>query len=178
MFRRNTSPPSLVSKNKPSKRDHHESNICCLFQAGLLPGLFFDPEDGGDKFLRNVGWLSPNYIVLCLRRRTSFFFHLLYSPLGPWPLLFQFHDLFTDGRTPWTSDQLVAWPLPKHRTPQTQNKHIHTPNIHALCGIRTHDPGYRDRRRQTSTLYFVRYKQKFRTVVMLVIVNREIIFQA
>jgi hypothetical protein len=24
-----------------------------------------------------------------------------------------------------------------------QNKHIHIPNIHALCGIRTHDPGFR-----------------------------------
>jgi hypothetical protein len=25
------------------------------FQAGFLLGLFFDPEDGGDMFLRNVG---------------------------------------------------------------------------------------------------------------------------
>jgi hypothetical protein len=24
-----------------------------------------------------------------------------------------------------------------------QNKYIHIPNIHALCGIRTHDPGFR-----------------------------------
>jgi hypothetical protein len=24
-------------------------------------GLFFDPEDGGDVFLRNVGWLSTDY---------------------------------------------------------------------------------------------------------------------
>jgi hypothetical protein len=72
-----------------------------------------------------------------------FFFHWLYSPLGPWPLLFQIHDHFTDGRTPWTGDQPVARPLPKHRTTQTQNKHIHTLNIHALCGIRTHDPGFR-----------------------------------
>jgi hypothetical protein len=61
-----------------------------------------------------------------------------------WALVsdFQFHDHFTDGRTPWTSDQLVARPLPKHRTTQTQNKHIHIPNIHAICGIRTHDPGF------------------------------------
>jgi hypothetical protein len=42
---------------------------------------------------------------------------------------FQFPDLFTIGRTPWTSDQLVARPLPKHRTAQTQIKHIYTPNI-------------------------------------------------
>jgi hypothetical protein len=73
----------------------------------------------------------------------TFFFHWLYSPLGPWPLISQFHDHFSDGKTPWTSDQLVTRPLPKHRTTQIQNKHIHTPNIHALCGIRTHDLGFR-----------------------------------
>jgi hypothetical protein len=50
---------------------------------------------------------------------------------------------FTDGRTPWTGDQLVARPLPKHRKTQTQNIHIHIPNIHALCGIRNHDPSFR-----------------------------------
>jgi hypothetical protein len=33
---------------------------------------------------------------------------------------------FTDGRTPWTGDQLVTRPLPKHRTTQTQkNAHTH-----------------------------------------------------
>jgi hypothetical protein len=50
--------------------------------------------------------------------------------------------IFTDSRTPWTSDQLIARPLPKHRTTQTQNKHIHIPNIHALCGIQTQDPSF------------------------------------
>jgi hypothetical protein len=63
----------------------------------------------------------------------------------PWALAsaFQFHDHFTDGRTPWTSDQLVARLLPKHGATQTQNKRIHTPKIQALCGIRTQDPGFR-----------------------------------
>jgi hypothetical protein len=56
---------------------------------------------------------------------------------------FFFFGHFTDGRTPWTSDQLVARPLHKHRTTQTQNKHIHIQNIHVLCGIGTHDPGFR-----------------------------------
>jgi hypothetical protein len=32
---------------------------------------------------------------------------------------------FTDGRAPWTGDQLVTGPLPKHRTTQTQ-KTAHT----------------------------------------------------
>jgi hypothetical protein len=32
-----------------------------------LLGLFFDLEDGGDMFLRNVG-LSPNYTALQARR--------------------------------------------------------------------------------------------------------------
>jgi hypothetical protein len=43
----------------------------------------------------------------------------------PWPFL-QFRNLcYTDGRTPWTSDQPVARPLPTHRTTQTQNKRTH-----------------------------------------------------
>jgi hypothetical protein len=49
-------------------------------------------------------------------------------------LISQFTDHFTDGRTPWTGDQHIAGPLPKHSTTQTQNKRIHTPNIYALCG--------------------------------------------
>jgi hypothetical protein len=37
-------------------------------------------------------------------------------------------------------DQPVARPLPAHRTTQTQNKRT---NIHALSGIRNHDPSVR-----------------------------------
>jgi hypothetical protein len=60
---------------------------------------------------------EANGEILWKRRRTSrvFFFSLALQP--PWALAsaFQFHDHFTDGRTPWTSDRLVARPLPKHR---------------------------------------------------------------
>jgi hypothetical protein len=45
----------------------------------------------------------------------------LYSPCGSWPL-FQFPNLYTIGRIPWTGDQPVARPLPTHRTTQTHNK--------------------------------------------------------
>jgi hypothetical protein len=45
----------------------------------------------------------------------------LYSPCGPWPL-FQFLNLFTVDRTPWTGDQPGARPL--HT--QTQNKRTQT----------------------------------------------------
>jgi hypothetical protein len=57
----------------------------------------------------------------------------------PWPFI-QFRNLFyTDGRIPWTSDQPVA------RLYTGKHKHrinAHT-DIHALSGIRTHDPSFR-----------------------------------
>jgi hypothetical protein len=67
--------------------------------------------------------------------------HIFLMALQPlWALAaFQFPDLFTISKTPWRSDQLLARPLPKHRTAQTQNKRIHTPNIHVDYGIRNHD---------------------------------------
>jgi hypothetical protein len=30
--------------------------------------LFFDPEDGGDIFFQNVGWLSTDYMALYPRK--------------------------------------------------------------------------------------------------------------
>jgi hypothetical protein len=50
----------------------------------------------------------------------------LYSPfLGPGLFFSSVIFFYTVGRTPWASDQLVARPLPTHRTTQTQNKRIH-----------------------------------------------------
>jgi hypothetical protein len=60
------------------------------------------------------------YLSVCLS--TYLWFH---SPCGPWPL-FQFLDLCTVRRTPWTGDQPVARPLPTHRIAQTQNKRTQT----------------------------------------------------
>jgi hypothetical protein len=46
--------------------------------------------------------------------------------IGPWPLPQFRNNFYTDGRTPWTSDQPVARPLPTHGTTQTQNKRTHS----------------------------------------------------
>jgi hypothetical protein len=51
--------------------------------------------------------------------------------------------LYMIGRNRWTSYRPISRPLPKYRTTQTQNKRTHTPNIHALSGIRTHDHSVR-----------------------------------
>jgi hypothetical protein len=50
--------------------------------------------------------------------------------------------LYTVGRTRWTEDKPIGRPLPTHRTTQTQNKCTQS-SIHALSGIRTHDPSVR-----------------------------------
>jgi hypothetical protein len=47
-FRRYMPPPSSGSKNKSSKKSS-------MLHAGFLRGLFFDSEDGGDMFHRNIG---------------------------------------------------------------------------------------------------------------------------
>jgi hypothetical protein len=46
------SPPSSGSKNKPSKKPTLKQMAS---RAGFSLGLFFNPENGGEMFLRNVG---------------------------------------------------------------------------------------------------------------------------
>jgi hypothetical protein len=49
-------PPSSGSKNKPNKKlaCKQVALLATCFIAGFLLDVFFDPEDGGDMFLRNV----------------------------------------------------------------------------------------------------------------------------
>jgi hypothetical protein len=79
---------------------------------------------------------SPAYIVhknsvKKLNQTTSFllitFIHsmVLQPFVGPWPLLQFRNPFYTNGRTPWTSDQPIARPLPTQRTTETQNKRAH-----------------------------------------------------
>jgi hypothetical protein len=67
-----------------------------LFHVGFLFGLFFDPEDEWDTFLRNVSWVSP-IIRMCSEHgytRTLLPLLLIYShnPL---------HMIFTNINTLW-----------------------------------------------------------------------------
>jgi hypothetical protein len=40
--------------------------------AGFSLGSLFDPEDGYDTFLWNLGWFSPHYVPLCPKRQTLY----------------------------------------------------------------------------------------------------------
>jgi hypothetical protein len=42
-----------------------------MLHAGFLLGVFFDPEDGGDMFLRNFGLLPTDYMALYHRGQNS-----------------------------------------------------------------------------------------------------------
>jgi hypothetical protein len=44
-----------VLKEDVASMLHSTGSACCLVNAGFLLQLRFDPEDGGDMFLRNVG---------------------------------------------------------------------------------------------------------------------------
>jgi hypothetical protein len=49
-----------------------ESSTCYLLHAGFLLVLFFNPEDGGIMFLRNVVLTLTDYMALYLRRQHLF----------------------------------------------------------------------------------------------------------
>jgi hypothetical protein len=51
---------------------HAASFACCLLHIGFPLGLLFEPKDGGDIFLRNVGWLLTDYTALYSRRHKPF----------------------------------------------------------------------------------------------------------
>jgi hypothetical protein len=46
-------------------------SVCYPIRAGFFLGFLFDPENGGDMFLRNVDSLSTVYTALYLRRYNS-----------------------------------------------------------------------------------------------------------
>jgi hypothetical protein len=61
-----------ITKNKKNSAWKQVANRALFaatrFQASFFLGLYFDTEDGDDMFLRNIRWLSTDYIVLYSRR--------------------------------------------------------------------------------------------------------------
>jgi hypothetical protein len=43
--------------------------LSCFVLVSFLLGSHFNPEDGGDMYLQNVGWLSTNYMAIYPRRK-------------------------------------------------------------------------------------------------------------
>jgi hypothetical protein len=67
------------------------------------------------------------------------FFPVALQPLPGLGLLFRFRNLlYTYGRTPWMSDQLIGRPLPTQDNTNIEQTYIHI-NIHASSRIRTYD---------------------------------------
>jgi hypothetical protein len=83
--------------------------------------------------------MHPQFYSEILNEETTWetLYLLLYRPRGTWQVC-QFLNPYTDGRTPWEEHQPVARPLPTHRI------NAHNTDIHALSGIRTHDPSVRE----------------------------------
>jgi hypothetical protein len=63
-------------KSKPTfqrNMKNKRSSRCHLLRADFLLEFFFDPEDRGDIFPRNVTWLSTDYTTLCPFREVKSF---------------------------------------------------------------------------------------------------------
>jgi hypothetical protein len=58
----------FICKSTDISGEHVASDFY-LFHAGFMLDLFFEPEDGGDIFFRNVGWLSAVYKALYPKRQ-------------------------------------------------------------------------------------------------------------
>jgi hypothetical protein len=86
------------------------------------------------------------YFGLCSSSVTTLLLLLwLYNSFLGIGRFFSFLILYTAGRTPWRGDQSVARPLPTHRTD------AHNTDIHALRGVRTHNPRFRAREDSSCT---------------------------
>jgi hypothetical protein len=60
-----------MSTDVSEKHVTSTSKLSTCYHAAFLLGLFFDPEDGSDMLLRNVGLLSTDYTALYPRRQNS-----------------------------------------------------------------------------------------------------------
>jgi hypothetical protein len=50
----NITPSSPLKVKRDVSEEHIEASLITRFHSGFLFGLYFDPEDGGNMFLRNM----------------------------------------------------------------------------------------------------------------------------
>jgi hypothetical protein len=80
--------------------------------AARLSYITAEVLNGFPEYPKKNFWIVISYKQMPLLFKS---FLMALQPL--WALAaFESPDIFTIGRTPWTSDQLVARPLTKHRT--------------------------------------------------------------
>jgi hypothetical protein len=92
-------------------------HIIITYFSKIHFNIIRSPTSRFSQVVRNVNskWNDNGWLMV-------YFFNGSTALVGPG--LFPLFYLFTIDRTRCTSDQHVARPLPKHRTAQTQNKHI------------------------------------------------------
>jgi hypothetical protein len=118
------------------------SNMRYLLSLNLPKGTEEIHSRNIRRLSRDLICYLPNFSKIYSFLSQHFFSRALRPP---WALAsaFQFHDHFTDGRTPGLVISLSQGLYLNTGQTRTQNKRIHTPNIYALSGIRAHDPSVR-----------------------------------
>jgi hypothetical protein len=74
------SPLSVKRRFGGTRRQHLQQAPACLLVSCWT--YFFDPEDGGDMFFRNVGWHSTDYTASYARRLYSNCILFMWPPSG------------------------------------------------------------------------------------------------
>jgi hypothetical protein len=78
---------SIESQQNMSPTSSGSKNSFKQAASRTLRGLFFNAEDGGDVFLRNIGWLSTDYIAFYPRIKTCSLSHRFHYPKTTrWPV--------------------------------------------------------------------------------------------
>jgi hypothetical protein len=93
------------------------------FQTVLVRGSF-DASENVEAPQPITSNLQSNLVISDVNKTNLSIYGSTALLLDP-GLFFSFLILYAVGRTPWTSDQPVARPLPTHRTTKTQNKRIY-----------------------------------------------------
>jgi hypothetical protein len=70
----------VIQARNQHETERKQSCNCCLLRTGFLLSLLFNPEDGHDMFLWNVGWLPPDCRAWYPRGWKSAYSHLSMAP--------------------------------------------------------------------------------------------------